>query len=348
MKPIALLLLSSLLLSAAEPLDVAKTIRTMIDEYENSVRANTMKIIEAKTEEEKNKYRATVPSAEPYAEKVLKMVQQNTDDPGTGPAVSWLVTQASAFPQGQIALQMLGTTHVAQAGIAEAVKSLEFYPFEMAVPLLNAVREKNPNKDEKAAATYALGMQHFRRFEVSADEKAAETEKTKAMDYFQEISSKYADAAIKGFPLADQAGRTMFELANLSVGSECPEIDGKDVDGSAFKLSDFRGKQVVLMFWGGWCHACHGVLPMVNQMVTDLKDKPVVVLGINTDVPDEARKAYQTYQVNFRNWSDGTTSGPITSMFNLRSFPTLYLLDAKGKIVLKNTTLEAIRAKVGS
>jgi hypothetical protein len=52
--------------------------------------------------------------------------------------------------------------------------------------------------------------------------------------------------------------------------------------------------------------------------------------------------------VNFRNWSDGTTSGPITSMFNLRSFPTLYLLDAKGKIVLKNTTLEAIRAKVGS
>jgi peroxiredoxin len=348
MKTIALLLLSSLLLSAAEPDSVAKNIRAVIDEYENSVRANTMKIIEAATEEEKNKYRATVPSAQPCAEKVLKLVQQHADDPGTGPAVSWLVTQAASFPEGQIALQMLGTSHVAQAGIAEAVKSLEYYPFEVVVPILNAVREKNPNKDEKAAATYALGMQHFRRFEIATDEKSAETEKTKAMDYFQEISSKYADATIKGFSLADQTGRTMFELTNLSVGSECPEIDGKDVDGASFKLSDFRGKQVVLMFWGGWCHACHGVIPQVNQMVTDLKDKPVVVLGINTDVPDEARKAFQTYQVNFRNWSDGTTSGPITSMFNLRSFPTLYLLDAEGKIILKNSTLEAIRARLGS
>lgn len=348
MKTIALVLFSSLLLSAAEPTDVAKSIRSLIDDYENAVRANTMKIIEAKTEEEKNKYRATVPSAEPYAEKVLKIVQQHSDDPSTGPAVSWLVTQAGAYTQGLIALQMLGTSHVAHTGIAEAVKSLEFHPFEKAVPILKAVREKNPNKDEQAAATYALGMQHFRRFEMSPDEKTAETEKTKAMDYFQEISAKYADATIKGFPLADQAGRTMFELANLSVGSECPEIDGKDVDGSAFKLSDFRGKQVVLIFWGGWCHACHGVIPLVNQLATDLKEKPVVVLGINTDVPDEARKAYQTYKVNFRNWSDGTTSGPITSMFNLRSFPTLYLLDAKGKILLKNTSLEAIRAKVGA
>jgi peroxiredoxin len=72
--------------------------------------------------------------------------------------------------------------------------------------------------------------------------------------------------------------------------------------------------------------------------------KKVTILGINSDVPEEARKAYETYKVNFRNWSDGTTSGPITSMFNLRSFPTLYLIDPAGKIVLKNTNLQAIRA----
>jgi len=343
----ALLACLCLSLSAAEPDATAKAVRALIDEYENSVRANTMKIIEAKTEEEKNKYRATIPSAEPYAKKVLKLVQDHPQDAGSATGVSWLVTQAASFPEGQIALQLLGTTHVSHADIAEAVKSLEYYPYEIGAPILKAVREKNPNKTEKAAATYALGMQHFRRYEAATDEKLAEAEKSLAMDYFQEISGKYADANIKGFPLADQAGRTMYELQNLSVGSECPEIDGNDVDGAAIKLSDFKGKKVVLIFWGGWCHACHGTIPLVNKLVTESKDKSLAVLGINTDVPDEARKAYQTYAVNFRNWSDGTTSGPITTMFNLRNFPTLYLLDEKGKILLKNTSLEAIRGKLG-
>lgn len=333
-------------LAAAEPDAAAKAIRTVIDEYENKVRANTLKIIEAKTEEERNKYRGTVPSAAPYATQVLKLVQEHVDKPGSAVGVSWLVTQAAAFPEGQIALQMLGSSHVKHEGIAEAVKSLEFYPYELGGPILKAVKEKNPHKTEQAAATYALGMQHFRRYEAAPDEKTAAAEKGKAMECFQQISSKFSDAAINGFPLADQAGRTMFELQNLSVGAECPEIEGKDVDGAAFKLSSFRGKKVVLIFWGGWCHACHGTLPLINQMVTDLKDQPVAVLGINTDIPDEARKAYQTYAVNFRNWSDGTTSGPITSMFNLRNFPTLYLLDEKGVILLKNTSVDAIRARL--
>lgn len=349
MKTLPRTLLTLILITAslhAEPDATEKAIRAVIDDYETTVRANTMKIIEAKTEEEKNKYRATVPSAEKYAAQVMKLVQAHSDTAGSAVGVNWLATQAANFPEGQIALQMLGSSHTSSSGIAQAVKALEYHPIKFAEPILKAVREKNPNETEKAAATYALGMQYFRLYEAATEEKAAEEAKAKALDYFQEVSSKYASANIQGFPLADQAARTMFELANLSVGSECPEIDGADVEGGAFKLSDYRGKHVVLMFWGGWCHACHGVIPLMNQLVADMKDKPVVVLGINTDIPDEARKAYQDYKVNFRNWSDGTTSGPITSIFNLRNFPTLYLLDPKGKIVLKNTSLEAIRAKL--
>jgi thiol-disulfide isomerase/thioredoxin len=135
-------------------------------------------------------------------------------------------------------------------------------------------------------------------------------------------------------------------MANLSVGAEAPEIEGKDLEGNGFKLSDFRGKHVMLMFWGGWCHACHGVIPLVNQLAADFKDKPVAVVGVNTDLPEEARVAFQQYQVAFRNWSDGTTSGPITTMFNLRNFPTIYLLDPKGVILLKNTSVDAVRERL--
>lgn len=353
-------------LSAAESAGpVAQSIRAVIDEYENLVRANTQKIIAAKTEEEKDKYRATVPTVAPYATRVLKIVQDHAADPESGRGVSWLVTQAAGFPEGQEALKMLGTTHTSSAGIAEAVKALEYHPLAMAEPILLAVREKNPNATEKAAATYALGVQYFRLFESASAlpeeccgngavaapapaglTKEAEATKAKAMDYFQDVVANYPGAAIQGFPLGDQSSRMMFELTNLSVGSEVPDIEGKELDGQAFKLSDYRGKHVVLMFWGGWCHACHGVLPLVNQFATDMKDKPVAVLGINTDIPEEARVAYQTYKVNFRNWSDAATGGPITTLFNLRNFPTLYLIDPKGIIVLKNTSIDAVREKL--
>ncbi|MDZ4289171.1 MAG: TlpA disulfide reductase family protein [Prosthecobacter sp.] len=346
---------------------VAQSIRAVIDEYENNVRANTRKIIDAKTEAEKDKYRATVPTVAPYATKVLKIVHEHPGDADTARGVSWLVTQASGFPEGQEALKMLGTSHTASAGIAEAVKALEYHPLATAEPILLAVREKNPNANEKAAATYALGVQYFRMYESASAlqaeccgngpvavapptglPKQAEEAKAKAMDYFQEVVANYPGAAIQGFPLGDQASRMMFEMTNLAVGSQVPDIEGKDLDGNAFKLSDYRGKHVVLMFWGGWCHACHGVLPLMNQLTTDMKDKPVAVLGINTDIPEEARQAFQQYHVNFRNWSDGTTGGPITTLFNLRNFPTIYLIDPKGIIVLKNTSIDAVREKLKS
>lgn len=322
---------------------VKDDIQSVITEYETSVRANTMKIIEAKTEEEKAKHRSTIPSVAPFAARVLKIVEVHPKDVGSAVGVSWLTTQASGFPEGQAALKLLGTTHAELAGIAPAVKSLEYHSFETAEPILKAIREKNPNAEEKAAATYALGMQFFRQFEAASTPEAAQIAKTQAMDFFQEVVAQYSTVTIQGFPIADQAGRTLFEMTNLSVGSEVPPLEGKDVDGGPIKLSDHRGKHVVLIFWGGWCHACHGVLPVVNQFVADMRAKPVVVLGINTDIPDEARKAYEDYKVSFPNWSDGTTSGPLTTLFNLRNFPTIYLIGPDGKIVLKNTSMEVVR-----
>ncbi|SKB03791.1 Peroxiredoxin [Prosthecobacter debontii] len=325
---------------------VTEQIRSVIETYETKVRANTQKIIDAKTEEEKAKYRGTIPSVGPYATQVLQIVEKNASEPGSATGVSWLITQAAAFPEYDAALKLLGTTYAQSSGIAPAVKALEYQPLEKVEPILKTIRETNPHAEEKAAALYALGMQHFRRFDAALTPEQAEASKTQAMDCFQEIVSSYSQVSIQGFPIADQAGRMLFEMSNLSVGSEVPEIDGKDVDGTGFKLSDFRGKHVVLMFWGGWCHACHGVIPSVNQFVLETQGKSVVVLGINTDIPDEARKAYQDYHVTFRNWSDGTTSGPITTLFNLRNFPTFYLVDPEGKIVLKQTSIEAIREKL--
>ncbi len=52
--------------------------------------------------------------------------------------------------------------------------------------------------------------------------------------------------------LVETAKGELFEMRNLSIGKVAPEIEGADVDGNKFKLSNYRGKVVVLDFWGDW------------------------------------------------------------------------------------------------
>jgi peroxiredoxin len=346
MRSIALLLLSVASILAQTPsAPLATEIRSIIDEYENSVRANTQKLIAATTEEEKNKFRASIPSAGPYATKMLKLVQANLDQPDVVKGVNWLVTGAAGFPEGQEALKMLGTTFADRAGIAEAVKQLEYHGLP-AEPVLKAVIEKNTHRDEKAAALYALGAIHFKNFDASADRDSAAASKSKALECFQQLYADYEDVTIQGFKLSDSVAKMFFEMTSLQVGCEAPEIEGKDADGVNFKLSDYRGKYVIVIFWGGWCHACHGTLPLMNQAAAQLKDKNAVVIGVNTDIETEAKKALTDYQVSFRNVLDNTSSGPNTSLYNLRNFPTLYLIDPKGVIAIKNGALETMVEKV--
>ncbi|MBL9179272.1 MAG: TlpA family protein disulfide reductase [Verrucomicrobiaceae bacterium] len=328
---------------AASPLAIE--IRSIIDDYENSVRANTQKIIAATTEEEKNKYRSSIPSAGPAATKMMQLVQANLNKPDVVKAVSWLVTGAANFPEGQEALKMLGTTFADRKGIAAAVKQLEYHGLP-AEPVLKAVIEKNTNREEKAAALYALGAVHFKNFDASADRVSGEASKDKALDCFQQLNAEFADVTIQGFKLSDFTAKMLFEMTNLQVGCEAPEIEGKDADGVNFKLSDYRGKHVIVIFWGGWCHACHGILPLMNQAAERLKDKNAVVIGVNTDIESEAKKALADYQVAFRNVLDNTSSGPNTTLYNLRNFPTLYLVDPKGVIVIKNGSLDAMVARI--
>jgi peroxiredoxin len=347
-KCLAMLLLLLVSVVAQEPVSpLAAQIRGLIDEYENSVRANTQKIIAATTEEEKNKYRASIPSAGPCATKMMQLVQAHLDQPDVVKAVSWLVTGAANFPEGQEALKMLGTTFADRQGIAEAVKQLEYHGLP-AEPVLKAVIEKNTHREEKAAALYALGAIHFKNFDASADRVSGEASKNKALECFQQLNTDYAEVTIQGFKLSDFTAKMLFEMTNLQVGCEAPEIEGKDADGVSFKLSDYRGKHVIVIFWGGWCHACHGILPLMNQAAAQLKDKNAFVLGVNTDIESEAKKALADYQVAFRNVLDNTTSGPNTSLYNLRNFPTLYLIDPKGLIAIKNGSLDAMMNEINS
>jgi thiol-disulfide isomerase/thioredoxin len=139
--------------------------------------------------------------------------------------------------------------------------------------------------------------------------------------------------------LADRARPALAELRGLSVGKVAPEIEGVDVGGRPFKLSDYRGKVVVLDFSGTWCGYCKQMYPHFREIVERFKDRPFVLLGVMADENREAlEKEIASGEITWRCWWEkGGTEGPIPHAWNVRGYPTVYVLDTKGVIRLKFT-----------
>jgi hypothetical protein len=75
----------------------------------------------------------------------------------------------------------------------------------------------------------------------------AETEK-----YWVACVEKYADIQMGRMTLGEIADGKLFVIRHLQIGKTAPDIEAEDLDGVEFKLSDYRGKVVVLDFWGDW------------------------------------------------------------------------------------------------
>ena len=102
--------------------------------------------------------------------------------------------------------------------------------------LLGDVAANHADTNCRAKALLARSRMYAEQSNV--DKALADLEKVKDL-------TKDAD-------LLEEAAEAMVELKKLAIGSVAPEIDGFDVDGVSFKLSDYRGKVVLLDFWGFW------------------------------------------------------------------------------------------------
>src|SRR5688572_22947341 len=67
------------------------------------------------------------------------------------------------------------------------------------------------------------------------------------------------------------------------VGKPAPEFDGEDFEGRRVKLSDYRGKVVVLVFWSTRCPPCRAMIPHEREMVERFHDRPFALIGVNND-----------------------------------------------------------------
>lgn len=135
------------------------------------------------------------------------------------------------------------------------------------------------------------------------------------------------------------------ETTGVNVGNKAPELTGKSVDGSTIKLSDTRGKLVLLDFWASWCPPCRKENPNVVRVYNKFKDKNFTngkgftVFSVSLDRNADAWKKGITddklawpYHISDLKWWQSKHA----AVYGIRQIPSSFLIDENGIIIARN------------
>ena len=173
---------------------------------------------------------------------VLAKVENATGDANAVSVLLWLNRQGQMNPGSTVAkrsTELLLTKFIDSKELGQFVMSLGESRDAKSVETLRTILDKNPHDDVKASACVALAKQLGKK-----EENQAEAEKLleRAINEFPD-AGKNTKATAKG---------ELNELKFLGIGKVIPDVQGNDTDDKEFKISDYRGKVVLLDFWGFW------------------------------------------------------------------------------------------------
>jgi thiol-disulfide isomerase/thioredoxin len=135
--------------------------------------------------------------------------------------------------------------------------------------------------------------------------------------------------------LVAEAKHELARIERCGLGKPAQEIVGEDLGGQPVRLSDHRGKVVLLVFWASWCAPCMADVPHEKELVERFKGRPFVLIGVNGDgSKDAARKAVTKAGIPWRSAWDGErdAAGPITRAWAVIGWPTVFVIDHNGII----------------
>lgn len=135
-------------------------------------------------------------------------------------------------------------------------------------------------------------------------------------------TEQYARTFEEGFESA-------FGIEKADNGYQASDFHIKDMNGKVYRLSDFRGKIVLINFWATWCPPCVREMPQFDILARKMAGKKFVFLAINVmDKPNKINDYLSDKNFFFPILMD--QEGTVQTEYSVDGFPTSYIIDKKG------------------
>jgi thiol-disulfide isomerase/thioredoxin len=266
-----------------------------------SIALNKSHPIEAATREEE---RAAIDKLLPVYERALKFAADHPDAPEGRQARTWAAGGLAAFSAAPRARALL----------------------DAALPALPAADRAGVLVSLSRTLVKNAGKPGYTRDEIDRLNAEAEAILVKLLDE----TAKAEDP--RAAQVRRRAENELFIVRNLSVGKAAPEVVSRDLDHLEVKLSDYRGKVVVLDVWHTGCMPCRAMIPHERELVKRLEGKPFVLVSVSADTEKEALTRFlETTPMPWTHWYSGPKGGMMED-WRVSYFPTIYVLDAQGVI----------------
>jgi thiol-disulfide isomerase/thioredoxin len=127
------------------------------------------------------------------------------------------------------------------------------------------------------------------------------------------------------------------DLTEVQEGKPAPNFELATLEGDTFKLSDYKGKKVILNFWATWCPPCKAEMPHMQKFYEENRDKGIEVIAVNLTNMDKGipniEQFVEEYGLTFSIPLD--EEGTIGMQYQAFTIPTSYILDSDGIITKK-------------
>lgn len=291
----------------------------------------------ATTPEARARAMATRPDATPYAKEMWQNIGNSLQEDWTLEPAAWFLRATpglrSSNTDGSTSLTFANEIETIRKTVeTHHINSPKLTPMCMAfvasqeprsLAFLEKVQATNP--DSKVQGVAALGAAMILK-SLGDDGDIMR----KRLTYLRKAIIQSSDVNLGGISVAKLAEDELYVIRFLTKGRVAPDLVGMDSSGAPTKLSNSKGKVIMLLFWSSTMQEADRVFAMTNDLLLKYQGKPFTVVGVNQDPLAKQRSLEANGIVNWKSFSDPTKE--LANQYRVGIWPLVYVLDGDRKI----------------
>lgn len=253
----------------------------------------------------------------PHAAYFLQLTQNLTT-----PAANGNITPAFGEERKRI-IQAFTASHLSKPGIEPFAIALSTINDPQALSILEKISNEHPSESTQGIAALGAALTLAR---LGNEPELMQ----KRLTFLRKAIIQASDQNIGETTVADIASEQLYIITHLIKGRPAPELTGTDVAGRPLKLSDLRGKIVILLFWDAQTPETDRIINLTNQLTQKNTGKPVEILGITPEPAARIKELQGEGAIKWNNLTD--PKNELAAAYRIATRPVVMVIDAQGII----------------